>query len=247
MAAFTTVIKHASQQLFNMVFPPRCLLCHAFIPDVGALCGECWKLLDFNSEPACAICSYPFEYDMGEGALCGKCIAHPPPYQRAYAVFRYNSVSKNLIYRFKYNDQLHAAPHFARWMARAGKKALESADMLVPVPLHRYRLLRRHYNQAAVLALEIGKIYPIPVHTQLLIRSKHTPSQATLSSSNKRLKNMQGAFQLHPRAGSIAGKHIILIDDVITTGATLIACSKLLVRAGATVTVLTLAQTIKEL
>jgi ComF family protein len=245
MSAFIPYIKHGAQALLNMLFPPRCLLCQAFIPAVGALCSDCWQHIDFTSYPSCAICSHPFEYDMGEKTLCAVCIATPPPYRKAYSVFKYNEHSKKLIHRFKYNDQIHAAPHFAAWLARAAADALKEADMLVPVPLHRYRLWKRRYNQSALLANALGKITQVPVGLELLLRTKHTVPQAGLTNV-QRQKNVQGVFKLNPRYDSIKGKHIILIDDVMTTGATLIACSKILRKAGAQVTVVTLARTVIE-
>lgn len=245
MSALRHFIKDSSHLILNVLFPPKCLLCHAFIPEVGACCADCWQHIDFNSHPCCAICSYPFEYDMGEDALCATCISHPPPYQKARAVFRYNDHSKTLIHNFKYKDRVHAAPYFAKWMVRSSSELLKNADMLVPVPLHRYRLMRRYYNQSALLANELGKLCAIPVAPQLLIRTKHTAPQHRLTDS-QRQKNVHGAFKLHPRFDNIAGKKILLIDDVMTTGSTLNACSRILTKAGAEVTLLTLARTIKE-
>jgi ComF family protein len=240
-------LKHYWQQTLDIIFPPRCLLCHSLVSEIGALCASCWQKMTFNTPPHCAICSEPFPYEAGEAALCGNCIAKPPSFAKLHTVFHYDEHSKTLIHNLKYGDKTHTARYFGTWMARVGQPSLAQADMLVPVPLHKFRLLRRHFNQAALLAREIGCISGVPVYPQLLLRTRHTPPQAGLSSK-ERIRNVRGVFKLHPNyATLVKDKHIILIDDVMTTGATLSACAKIVLKAGASkVSILTLAKTIKR-
>lgn len=239
-------LHHYWQKALDILFPPRCFSCTAIVGKMGGLCTTCWQAMDFSAPPYCAICSHPFPYDTGEGALCGLCISTPPPYRKVHTVFHYNEKSKALIHQLKYADKTYMAPYFGQWMARASQASLTDADMLVPVPLHRFRLLRRHYNQAALLARTISRISGVPLYPRLLLRTRHTPSQAGLSSRKRRL-NVRGVFKLHPRyATLVKDKHIVLVDDVMTTGATLTACTKALKKAGAReVTIVTLAKTMK--
>lgn len=240
-------IRQFLYSLLNILLPPRCLICNIIVSQTGSLCADCWQEIEFNTSPHCAICSHPFTYDIGELALCGSCIQKTPPYARIHTVFHYNEKSRTLVHNLKYGDRTHSALYFAQWMARAGKASLEQADMLVPVPLHPLRLLKRRYNQSALLANAISRQCHVPVYPQLLIRTRHTPSQAGLSSK-ERQRNVRGVFKLHPNYVTLVrNKHIIIVDDVMTTGATVTACTKILLKAGAKkVTILTLAKTIKQ-
>ena len=170
---------------------------------------------------------------MGETALCAACTADRPLYGRARAALAYDDGSRDLILRFKHADRIDGAATFAGWMARAGSALIDSADIIAPVPLHRWRLVRRRYNQAAILANAIGRLRGKLVIPDLLVRRRATPSQGHLGRS-QRHRNVAGAFALHPgRAQVAAGARILLIDDVLTTGATAEACTKALRNAGA--------------
>ncbi|MBX9633819.1 MAG: ComF family protein [Magnetospirillum sp.] len=229
----------------DAVLPPLCLSCGALVAEPGALCPVCWDKMGFLAPPHCALCGHPFEFDTGGGALCAPCLNQPPPWNRARAVFRYDEHSKPLVLRFKHGDRLEGAPAFARWMVRAGAELLDGADVIVPVPLHRIRLLSRRYNQAAVLALAVGRLAGIAVVPDLLIRQRMTPSQGHMNRE-ERHKNVRGAF--HVSGGKlplIQGKTVVLIDDVLTTGATLGECARVLAKAGAArVEVLTLGRVV---
>lgn len=223
----------------DLLFPPRCLGCGGTVDRIGVLCGPCWNAISFIAPPQCAVCGRPFAYDSGEGALCGACLRRVPDYARARAVFAYDEASKGLVLRFKHADRTHGAPAFAGWMARAGAQLLAEADAIVPVPLHWTRLFRRRFNQAALLAQELGRLSGVRVIPEGLKRIKRTPSQGHLGVA-ERQRNLAGAFRAPRR---LDGRRVLLVDDVLTSGATAEACARALIKAGAgAVDVLTLAR-----
>ncbi|WP_142848265.1 ComF family protein [Telmatospirillum sp. J64-1] len=235
------------RRILDMVLPPQCLACNAIVDQPGALCPACWSKVHFLAPPFCACCGQPFDLDPGPGALCGACLAAPPPFGRARAAFRYDDHSKALVLRFKHGDRTDAAPAYARWMVRAGADILAEADLLVPVPLHRWRLFARRYNQAALLALAVGRLTGVAVAPDALRRLRRTPSQGRLSRQG-RARNVKGAFAVTPaQAAKVEGKRVVLVDDVLTSGATLGECAGTLLRAGAaSVDALTLARVLRE-
>jgi len=187
----------------------------------------------------------PFDFHIAPNALCGACSRARPPYERARAVLRYDDESRPLVLAFKHGDRLHLAPAFGRWMARTGAPLWQDADYLVPVPLHWTRLFARRYNQAALLAHVLHKLGGPPVATRWLVRKRRTPSQGRKSGEARR-RNVQGAFAVR-RDAPLKNKKLILIDDVMTSGATLHECARTLLRAGAErVDVLTLARIIPK-
>jgi ComF family protein len=226
-------LRKSATWLLDAILPPRCLKCGEIVADSGALCGRCWSELKFLTAPCCACCGLPFEFEMGEGSLCGACIADRPLYDRARAALTYDDASRDLILRFKHADRIDGAATFAGWMARAGADLVSGADIVAPVPLHRWRLLRRRYNQAAILANAVGHARGKLVIPDLLVRRRATPSQGHLGRS-QRHRNVAGAFALHPGRVRVAkGARILLVDDVLTTGATADACARTLRNAGA--------------
>ncbi|MCG8360753.1 MAG: ComF family protein [Kiloniellales bacterium] len=235
-----------SAAALNAILPPRCIACGITVERPGNLCPDCWDGMDFLAPPWCTACGLPFEYDLGAEALCGDCSRALPPYARGRAVMAYDEASRRLLLRFKHSDRTDAAPAFAAWMARAGAALAEEAELIVPVPLHWTRLFRRRYNQAALLALALGRRCDKPVVTDLLLRRRATPSQGRLSRS-ARARNVAGAFAVKPaRRARLRGRRVLLIDDVMTTGATLEACSRALLAGGAgAVDVLVLARVLR--
>jgi ComF family protein len=235
--------RQSARWLLDAVLPPRCLGCGIIVDTPAAICGTCWSGIEFIADPLCHRCGRPFEFDVADRSICGRCIAEPPIYDRARATVLYDDASRGLVLRFKHGDGLHLTPLFATWLSRTGAALLDDADLLVPVPLHRTRLFARRYNQAAILALEVGRRLSLPVDVLGLIRARRTPSQGTRTRAGRE-RNVRRAFQVTPTfSANLKGKRVLLLDDVLTSGATVNACARVLLRAGAAkVDVLTIAR-----
>lgn len=239
--------RRAAGRALDLVFPPQCLVCTDLIEPGGALCPTCWNKMNFLAPPQCDACGVPFDFDLGGAALCGACAREHPPFRRARAVAVYGDTSRKLVLGFKHGDRTERAPHFGRWLARAGADLLAESDVIVPVPLHWTRLFTRRYNQAALLAHALSRETALPVATGVLTRRRRTPSLGRMSPSQRK-RNLAGAFAVTDAArDALAGQNVLLIDDVMTTGATASACTRALKRAGAAaVDVLTLARAVRE-
>jgi ComF family protein len=217
----------------QLVYPPQCIACQAATGEAHALCPSCWAAMQLIADPVCACLGTPFEHDFGPGMLSPAAIADPPRFDQARAVARHEGAARALVARLKYGERLDLARSMARLMAGAGRAMLSNCDLIVPVPMHRGRLWRRRYNQAALLALELGRLVEKPVSLDALIRVKRTPPQVGLTR-NERRANLAGAFRVAPeQRASLAGLHLVVIDDVRTTGSTLNACAHILRNAGA--------------
>lgn len=246
LAEIVFAVAAAGRAALDAVLPPRCLATGRPVDRPGALDPAVWRAIDFLGEPHCLRCGRPFEFDVGEPVLCGACIRRAPAYDRARAVMAYDEASRPLVLAFKHGDRTDAAPWLAAWMGRAGAVLLADADLICPVPLHRWRLARRRYNQSALLAAVLGRRAGVPVVHDLLARRRRTPGQGGLSRVQRR-RNVAGAFVVRPRHRQrLAGRRVLLVDDVMTTGATVDACARTLRRAGAAaVDVLTLARVVR--
>jgi ComF family protein len=240
------VARHGASSVLDLLLPPQCLQCRAPVDRQGLLCAECWRGVAFITPPYCAICGLPFAHDEGPEAICGACAEAAPRFQRARAAMVYDEASRALVLGFKHGDRTEAAAAFGHWLARAGAAFLAEADLIAPVPLHRWRLWRRRYNQAALLARALARASGVEVVADLLVRRRATASQHQLSRAERRL-NVRGAFAVDRRRLSwLEGARVVLVDDVLTTGATVEACATTLLRAGAqSVDVLTLARVVR--
>lgn len=240
----------AARVMLDAVLPPLCLGCNEIVEAPGALCADCWQRFSFVAPPFCERCGYPFVHHLGGDALCGACSAKPPRYRRARAALVYDEHSRRLILPFKHGDRTDIARACGRWMARAGRELLADADLVAPVPLHWRRLLMRRYNQAQLLARialrEGGAGSAACLAPDLLRRRRWTGSQTGLRAEQRR-SNVRHAFDVHPRwRSALEGKSVLLVDDVLTTGATVESCVQALQRAGARhVDVLTLARVVR--
>ncbi len=234
-------------QAVDTVLPPRCVVTGEMVDRQGMVAPEAWAQIDFIADPMCAQCGFPFEFEVEKGSLCASCIDHPPPFDKVRCALKYNDASRKMILGFKHADQVHTAKAFTPWLENAGAEILNEADILMPVPLHRWRLLARRYNQSAILAQNLWKTTKIPVMVDALKRVRATPSQGYLKAA-ERHKNVKRAFAVDPQqADEIKGKVIVLIDDVYTTGATTKECTKALLKAGAAkVHILALARVVRE-
>ncbi len=225
-------VARLAQAALDTLYPPTCLACRAATDLHGALCPRCWSAIRFIERPFCERLGTPFEQDLGQGLISPQAMADPPAFARARAVARFeDGPARTLAHRLKYSDRAELARPIARWMARAGADVLADADLLAPVPLHALRLWRRRFNQAAALAAEVSRQTGKSCDLSALQRVKATKSQIGLTRA-QRAENVQGAFRAAAGA-SLRGLNVVLIDDVLTSGATANAASRALLRAGA--------------
>jgi ComF family protein len=228
----------------DVALPKLCASCREPVGAEG-VCALCWSKLSFIAPPYCERLGIPFPYDPGPGVVSIEAIADPPAYRKARAAVRYGEVANTLVHALKYGDRLDLAPMMGRWMVHAGRDLIAEADALVPVPLHWRRQWMRRFNQAALLSEVIAGLTGRKVAHTALARVNATPQQVGLSQSERAL-NVQGAFRVREaEASAVAGRKLVLIDDVLTTGSTLEACTRALLRAGAAeVDVLTFARVV---
>ncbi len=219
--------------LIDAIYPPRCLACTEATDAARGLCPACWRDTHFVTGSACTTCGAPLLGEAEAGDHCETCEADPPGWDRGAAAFLYRGAGRHMVLAFKHGDRLDMVGPFADWMLRAGAPLLADADLIVPVPLHWRRLFVRRYNQSAELARALAKRSGVPAAMNVLTRQRFTTPQQRLSRT-ERLVNQSGAFQVPPkRAGQVADRRIVLVDDVLTTGATLGACATALRAAGA--------------
>ena len=231
--------------MLDVGLPPLCPSCRDPVGDGAGLCATCWSKLSPIERPFCEKLGIPFTYDPGPGIYSMQAIADAPAYARARAAVRYDDIARTMVHALKYGDRLDLAPVMARWMARAGGELFADADLVVPVPLHWRRMWARRFNQSATLAKLLADPHGILVSYEALKRVKATPQQVGLSKT-ERAANVQGAFRVDPAGkAEITRRHIVLVDDVLTSGATVDACARALLRAGARqVDVLTFARVV---
>lgn len=235
----------AYREITDLVLPPVCPVCRARLGSAGGLCADCWQSVRFLERPWCERLGTPLPIDLGPGILSAAAVADPPTFARARSAVSYEGAVPDLVHALKYADRTDLAPMLGAWMARVAHELVADADMLVPVPLHWGRLASRRFNQAALLAQEVGRLTGLPVTTNLLLRNRRTPQQVGLGR-DERARNMRGAFVVpDSKKAAVAGRRPILVDDVLTTGATLEAATRALLTAGAAaVDVLTLARVV---
>lgn len=242
-AAALVLARGLAGRALDLVLPPLCLACSEMVSAQATVCSACWTKLNFIASPLCICCGMPFAFEAEPGAICAGCAASQPVFARARSALVYDDASRPLILGFKHGDRTHSVGAFGKWMVRAGGEMLAEADLVVPVPLHRWRLFWRRFNQAALLGQAVARAAELRCAPDLLVRRHRTPSQGGLSRSGRQ-RNVKGAFAVRPgRRRDVEDARILLVDDVLTTGATVSECARVLLRAGAaSVDVLTLAR-----
>ena len=233
LVAIVPTVGAALRRLVDLALPNRCVGCRGVIGADGALCPACFARLDFITAPLCGRCGLPLPSGAGEELSCGACLAQPPRFAAARAALVYGGLARDVVLMLKHADRTDLARPLAEWLRRAGAPRIDSADLVTPVPLHPRRLARRRYNQAGLLAQALAKQCGLPLSPDLLRRIRATPSQGHLNA-RQRHQNVRGAFAVRPRsAARLKGARVLLVDDVMTTGATLDACAAALLKAGA--------------
>ena len=232
----------------DFALPPRCPACGVVTADPHRFCFGCWGSLTFLGDPSCACCGLPFDYDASAAgeSLCGRCLADPPRFDRLRAAVGYGDVARRVALKLKYSGRPGVAEALAALMARHLAGA-EAGALLVPVPLHRWRIWKRGYNQSALIAQALSRRTGFETAPDLLHRIKATPPLRGLGR-RERAETVRGAFRVPPDAKErLRGRHLVLVDDVYTSGATAGACAKALKRAGAArVEVLCWARVLRE-
>jgi ComF family protein len=223
-------LKAALRAPIDYALPPRCPGCGAMVARDHGFCLTCWNGMTFLGEPCCARCGLPFDHDRGAGAECGACLADPPPFDSARAVLAYGDVARTVALRLKYGRRIGLARLVAAHMARH-LPVTEASPLIVPVPLHRWRLWWRGFNQAALIADHLGRRTGIAVDKDVLVRTRRTRPLRGMTP-RERARTVRGAFALAVRDG-VKGRAVILIDDIHTSGATAAACARVLRRGGA--------------
>jgi ComF family protein len=231
MHAAASLARSALRPILDFALPPRCPGCGTVTDEPHRFCLACWSALTFLGDPCCARCAMPFDYGEDSEVICGRCLAEPPPYHRLRAAVAYGDIARTVALKLKYGGRPGVAETMARFMER--HLDASTAPILAPVPLHRWRIWRRGYNQAALIAGTMARRAGLEAQLDLVERVKATPVLRGMSP-RERKQAVRGAFRVNPkRKAGLKGRAVVLVDDVYTSGATAGACARVLKRAGA--------------
>lgn len=236
------------QTALSMIYPPRCLTCGGVVESDFGLCGPCWRETEFIGGTLCNSCGVPLQGETtGEALACDSCIAAPPPWVQGRSAIKYGGNGRKLVLALKHGDRQEIAKPAAFWMAQAIAHSLPPDTLVAPVPLHWTRMLKRRYNQSALLAKALAKQTEMGWCPDLLTRVKQTQSLDGLGRA-ERFEMLENTIEVRKnRRAQIIGRSVLVVDDVMTSGATLHACSKALEAAGAgDIRIITLARVAKD-
>ena len=239
------LLRSAFRPILDFALPPRCPGCGTVTEEPHRFCLPCWSALTFLGAPCCVRCALPFEYGEAVEVICGRCLVEPPAFDRLRAAVAYGEIARAVALKLKYGGR----PGIAETMARFMERHLDAgeAPIVAPVPLHRWRIWRRGYNQAALIAGALARRVGLEARLDLLERVKPTPILRGMNPRQRR-DAVRGAFRVHPKyKAAVKGRAVVLVDDVYTSGATANACARILRRAGAArVEVLCWARVVRE-
>jgi len=228
-----SALRRWGSQALDLLLPPQCLISGQPVQAQGQILPKYWQRIQFIGDPKCDLCGVPFPFDPGKDVLCAKCLAEEPVYDHARAAFVYNEFSRSMVLSLKHGDRMDGVRTYARWMARACDEFLPDCDMVIPVPLHYSRLHARRFNQSGLLGQSLSQQTGLPFVPDLLKRRRRTPSQKGRDLKARR-RNVKDAFEIGRRwTPALQDSSILLVDDVLTTGATVEACASALKEAGA--------------
>lgn len=224
------MLRSLFSNITNFVLPHRCASCSELTERGNGLCSSCFSKLDFIAAPYCKTCGFPFEFVMEDQYECGKCITSPPKYELARSLFKFDFNSKKLIHGFKYNDQTSNAKLFSKLLIARYKEDFADIDLIIPVPMHRFKRIIRHYNPPQILGEYIAKSLDKKILPDALIKTKWTKPQTSLTQAQRK-QNLRGSIKFNKKY-DIRDKVVLLVDDVRTTGVTSNTCSSILKQAG---------------
>lgn len=221
--------------IIKLIFPPKCPLCEKIVEEDETLCKDCWEKIKFIKEPFCDKCSSPLEYKASKKVICAHCIQTKPLYVKLRSAVVYNSFVSKIIFKFKFYDKIHLKKFMAKLMVNAAQDIIKDIDILIPIPLHKKRLIFRKYNQSLLLVEEIAKLTNKQVIYNFIYKNKHTVPQVKLKQKD-RIENIKGKFSINENYLKEIDKYknlnFAIIDDVVTTGSTIKECIKVLNKAG---------------
>jgi ComF family protein len=226
-------LRVVSRAVLDAAYPPQCVACREITAEPATMCAACWRAMPFIARPFCERLGTPFTFDIGGPLLSPAAIADPPVFGRARSVAHYDGAARELVHKLKYGDRQELALAMGGMMTSAAVDLVADADVIVPVPLHWTRLWQRRFNQAAALGAVVARSAGLPMEPMLLRRRKRTLRQVGLTRA-QRQSNLQGAFVVPDECrGALAGRHVLLVDDVMTTNATANAAARVLLKGGA--------------